>query len=80
MGILMASMRRWLAVGQEQIVRNIASLEAAEKDIRHKISVETSRCAAADPALKLPPPATQIVAPPPSAPPPATDLKPKTKN
>ena len=70
-----------LAVGQEQIVRKIANLEAAEKDIRYKISApKPAATPPRNPALKLPPPATQIVAPPPSAPSPPTDLKPKTTN
>ena len=70
-----------LAAGQEQMVRNIAKLEMAEKDIRSKISAPKPTAAAPrNPALKLPPPTTQIVAPPTSAPLPPTDVKPRITN
>ena len=70
-----------LAVGQEQIMRNIARLDVAEKDLRSKISAPKPAAAPPrNPALKLPPPTTQIVARPTSAPPPTTDLRPRTTN
>ena len=70
-----------LAVGLEQIARNIASLETAENDIRSKISAPKPVATAPprSPALKYPPPVTEILLPRTSAPPP-TDLKPRTTN
>jgi hypothetical protein len=70
-----------LAVDLEQIARNIASLETAENDIRSKISAPKPAAAAPrrSPALKYPPPVTEILAPRVSAPPP-TDVKPTTTN
>jgi hypothetical protein len=70
-----------LAVGLEQIARNIASLETAENDIRSKISAPKPATAAPprSPALKYPPPVTEILAPRASAPLP-TDVKPRTTN
>jgi hypothetical protein len=69
-----------LAVGQEQMARNLASLETAENDIRSKISAPKPAAAPPrSPALKYPQPVTEILAPRASAPPP-TDLKPRTTN
>jgi hypothetical protein len=70
-----------LAVGQEQMARDLASLETAENDIRSKISAPKPAAAAPprSPALKYPPPVTEILAPRASAPPP-TDVKPRTTN
>jgi hypothetical protein len=70
-----------LAAGQEQIARNIASLETAENDIRSKISAPkpTATAPPRSPALKYPPPVTEILAPRASAPPP-TGVKPRTTN
>ena len=67
-----------LASGQEKLARDIAGLQAAEKDIRHKISVPPPQPAA---ALRKPVPATpeqaapQVSAAPPSPAPP-TQLRP----
>ncbi len=74
-----------LAAGQEQMARDVAKLQAAEKDIRHRILAPPPQPAAAparkpapppaQPAPQIsatpPPPAPQIsAAPPPPAPPP----------
>jgi chemotaxis protein histidine kinase CheA len=65
-----------LAVGQQQMTRDIASLQAGEKDIRHRISAPTPKPAAAS-ASKPPPqggPRTLAAPPPPALPP--TPLQP----
>jgi hypothetical protein len=70
-----------LAAGQGRMARDIARLQAAEKDIRHRISVPPPPQPAATPARKpvpvTPPPeeaapqvSTAPPPPPPSAPPP----------
>ena len=75
-----------LTAGQERMARDIARLQAAEKDIRHRISVPPPPQPAATPARKpvpvTPPPeeaAPQVsTAPPPPAPsaPPPPELRP----
>ncbi len=65
-----------LAIGQEQMARDIASLQAAEKDIRHRTSAPPPKPTAAPAPKPLPKPPSQaapkiLAAPPPSALPPS---------
>jgi len=72
-----------LATGQEKLARDIARLQAAEKDIRHKISVPPQPAAtpAPKPMPMMPPeqavPQASTAPPPPAQPtPPPTQLRP----
>jgi len=73
-----------LAAGQETMARDIARLQAAEKDIRHRISVPPPQPAAAPahkpvPATTPEQPAPQVsAAPPQPAPPPLPPPAPTT--
>jgi hypothetical protein len=69
-----------LATGQEKLARDVARLQAAEKDIRHKISVPPPQ-SAATPAPKPMPAMPPEQAPPqasaaPTPPAPPTQLRP----